>query len=122
VTTPVAQTLPPNFEWPDLPSQVTPDTGRAPVELPSVLQPWDAESIRALRGFTREVVRRRAELALSDPENERDAQSPLGSVRARWILQTFAEDDAARRSRLPAARGPVDQLESGRDLLTRCLL
>lgn len=117
--------LPDDFDWADLPSPITVDSGPTHTELPSVLQPWDDDEIRALRGFAREAIRERAHLALTDPNNERDSVAPLSSVRARWILLTLTEDDSNRallrdlRRSTVIARGPTDRRESGRDLLTR---
>ena len=112
--------LPADFDWPDLPDAVTPDAGRAPALLPSFLQPWNAEPIRALHGFAREAIRERARLALADPENEADAIRPMSPVRAHWILLTMAEQDreaAERRSVVPWRTG--DRALDGRELLNR---
>jgi hypothetical protein len=114
------QWLPTDFDWEDPPSQVTPDAGRAPIDLPSVLQPWDPAPIRDLHGFAREAIRERAKLALEDPENEAEATTPMSSVRARWILLTMAAQDAEAKFRTRSVFPKrVADMESGRDLLTR---
>ena len=71
--------------------------------------------------FRREVPVERARLAATDPEGEAEAIAPLSEVRARQTLLEAAEArDVATRSRMSrhtAVRR--DNLESGRDLLTR---
>lgn len=91
------------------------------VDLPSVLQPWDPAPIRALRGFPREAIRERARLALTDPDTEAEAVRPMTPVRARWILMTMADQEAAQAAQDATRRQarPVDRRPDGRDLLDR---
>ena len=71
--------------------------------------------------FRREVPVERARLAATDPAGEAEAIAPLSEFRARQTLLAAAEArDVATRNRM--SRHTVvrrDNLESGRDLLTR---
>ena len=84
------------FDWPDLPSPAVEPAPYVHHDLPSFLQPWDPAPIRALHGFARKAIAERAHLALTDPTGELEAVAPMSGPRARWILLTMAEQDAAR--------------------------